>query len=340
MAQEVDASPLGEEWKGYVFRITGGNDKQGFPMKQGVLTNLRVRLLLSKGHSCYRPRRDGERRRKSVHGCIVDQNLSVLSLVIVKKGEGEIPGLTDKTIARRLGPKRASKIRKLFNLSKEDDVRKYVIRRPVGTPKEGNFSTFVNNFCDLHFTGKKQRERAPKIQRLITPQVLQRKRHRLALKRQRAVKRREEAAAYRKLLSQRNREKKMERRSRRSTSRSSISIGKIAEEAKKIVGKVADSKAKQLEKAPKKLAAGKAEVKLASKAPERPTATKGGVKPVAGKGGAKTAPAKATPTKPVATAAAKEIGKGKKPEKKTEKPVSKAKEQPKAEKPKKEKKKK
>ncbi|KHJ43870.1 ribosomal protein S6e [Trichuris suis] len=324
MAQEVDASPLGEEWKGYVFRITGGNDKQGFPMKQGVLTNLRVRLLLSKGHSCYRPRRDGERRRKSVHGCIVDQNLSVLSLVIVKKGEGEIPGLTDKTIARRLGPKRASKIRKLFNLSKEDDVRKYVIRRPVGTPKEG----------------KKQRERAPKIQRLITPQVLQRKRHRLALKRQRAVKRREEAAAYRKLLSQRNREKKMERRSRRSTSRSSISIGKTAEEAKKIVGKVADSKAKQLEKAPKKLAAGKAEVKLASKAPERPTATKGGVKPVAGKGGAKTAPAKATPTKPVATAAAKEIGKGKKPEKKTEKPVSKAKEQPKAEKPKKEKKKK
>ncbi|CDW59121.1 40S ribosomal protein S6 [Trichuris trichiura] len=189
IAQEVDASPLGEEWKGYVFRITGGNDKQGFPMKQGVLTNLRVRLLLSKGHSCYRPRRDGERRRKSVHGCIVDQNLSVLSLVIVKKGEGEIPGLTDKTIARRLGPKRASKIRKLFNLSKEDDVRKYVIRRPVGTPKDG----------------KKQRERAPKIQRLITPQVLQRKRHRLALKRQRAIKRREEAAAYRKLLSQRNR---------------------------------------------------------------------------------------------------------------------------------------
>lgn len=47
----------------------------------------RVRLLLSKGHSCYRPRRDGERKRKSVRGCIVDSNLSVLALVIVKKGE-------------------------------------------------------------------------------------------------------------------------------------------------------------------------------------------------------------------------------------------------------------
>jgi ribosomal protein S6E (S10) len=40
-------------------------------MKQGVLTPQRVRLLLSKGQSCYRERRDGERKRKSVRGCIV-----------------------------------------------------------------------------------------------------------------------------------------------------------------------------------------------------------------------------------------------------------------------------
>merc|ERR1712002_1317502 len=59
MAQEISGDCLGDEWKGYVFRISGGNDKQGFPMKQGVMTNGRVRLLLSKGHSCYRPRRTG-----------------------------------------------------------------------------------------------------------------------------------------------------------------------------------------------------------------------------------------------------------------------------------------
>ena len=87
MATEVAADALGEEWKGYVVRISGGNDQQGFPMKQGVLTHGRVHLLLSKGHSCYRPRRTGERKRKSVRGCIVDANLSVLNLVIVKKGE-------------------------------------------------------------------------------------------------------------------------------------------------------------------------------------------------------------------------------------------------------------
>ncbi|XP_023019029.1 ribosomal protein S6 [Leptinotarsa decemlineata] len=210
MGQEVEADLLGDEWKGYVLKISGGNDKQGFPMKQGVLTNGRVRLLLSKGHSCYRPRRTGERKRKSVRGCIVDGNLSVLALVVVRKGEQEIPGLTDTTIPRRLGPKRASRIRKLFNLSKEDDVRQYVVKRPL-EPKEGK---------------TKVRTKAPKIQRLITPVVLQRKRHRLALKKKRCLKRKEQEDAYAKLLAQRKKESKARReiaKRRRSSMRDSKS---------------------------------------------------------------------------------------------------------------------
>ena len=198
MGMEVDALTLGEEWKGYVLRITGGNDKQGFPMKQGVLTTGRVRLLLGKGHSCYRQRRTGERKRKSVRGCIVDGNLSVLSLTVVKKGDAEIPGLTDSTVPRRLGPKRASKIRKLFNLTKDDDVRQYVIKRPL-VVKEG----------------KKPKHKAPKIQRLITPIVLQRKRHRVAVKRRRAEKNRQAAAEYAKILAQRQKEEREAKEMRR-----------------------------------------------------------------------------------------------------------------------------
>jgi hypothetical protein len=49
MAQEVQGDSLGDEFKGYIFKITGGNDKQGFPMMQGVLVQGRVRLLLRKG---------------------------------------------------------------------------------------------------------------------------------------------------------------------------------------------------------------------------------------------------------------------------------------------------
>merc|ERR1719464_1246316 len=172
-------------------------------MKQGILTNQRVRLLLNKGHTCYRPRRDGERKRKSVRGCIVDGNLAVLNLAIVKKGEGEIPGLTDNTIPRRLGPKHASKIRKLFNLTKDDNVCQYVIKRPLPAKE-----------------GKKPQFKAPKVQRLVTPIMLQRKRQRLAVKRKRAEKNRQAAAEYAKILAQRQKEAKEAKEMRRKRSAS------------------------------------------------------------------------------------------------------------------------
>jgi len=156
MGAELAADHLGEEWKGYVVKITGGNDKQGFPMKQGVLKPGRVRLLFKKGMSCYRERRGGMRKRKSVRGCIVGHDLAILNLVIIKEGDAPIPGLTDSEGSRRLGPKRASKIRKMFGLEKADDVKKFVVRRTV---KEGNKKT-----------------KAPKIQRLVTNARLQRKR--------------------------------------------------------------------------------------------------------------------------------------------------------------------
>ena len=66
------------------------------------------------------------------------------------------------------GPKRASKIRKLFNLGKEDDVRKY-----------------VNTYRRKIVKGDKTHSKAPKIQRLVTPLTLQRKRRRRAIKRER-----------------------------------------------------------------------------------------------------------------------------------------------------------
>jgi len=158
MGQEVDGDILGDEFKGYIFKITGGNDKDGFSMKQGVLVQGRVRLLMAKGAKCYRPRRAGERKRKSVRGCIVGPDLSVIALAIVKTGEQAIAGLTDTKVPKRLGPKRATRIRKLFALKKEDDVRRFVIRRKI--EKEG----------------KPIRYKAPKIQRLVTDARLRRKR--------------------------------------------------------------------------------------------------------------------------------------------------------------------
>lgn len=202
IGQEVDGESVGDEFKGYVFKIAGGNDKQGFPMKQGVLLPTRVKLLLAKGTSCYRPRRNGERKRKSVRGAIVGPDLAVLALIITKKGEQEIEGVTNDTVPKRLGPKRANNIRKFFGLTKEDDVRDYVIRREVTK-------------------GEKTYTKAPKIQRLVTPQRLQRKRQQKALKIKNAQAQREAAADYAQLLAKRLTERKAEKaevRKRRASS--------------------------------------------------------------------------------------------------------------------------
>jgi len=138
----------------------------------------------------YRPRRTGERKRKSCRGCICGADLSVIALRVLEKGDAEVEGLTDAERPRRLGPKRAAHIRKAFVLRKTDDVRKYVVRRQVGE-KDGK--TFY---------------KATNIQRLITEKRVRRK---VLNKRNRvdAWKSTKEAhVAYEKLLSKYLKEKK------------------------------------------------------------------------------------------------------------------------------------
>merc|ERR1712008_368370 len=125
-------------------------------------------------------------------------------------GEKTIEGLTDSSAPRRLGPKRANKIHSLFNLTKDDDVRKYVIART--------------------FTSKKGKEvrKAPKIQRLVTPLTLQRKRARKAEKLNSVLRNKEEAAAYKKVVAQRLAEQREARRSLISKRRSTRKSQKMA----------------------------------------------------------------------------------------------------------------
>ncbi|KAG2392970.1 hypothetical protein C9374_009547 [Naegleria lovaniensis] len=190
MSEEVEGDNLGPEYKGYVFRIVGGQDKSGFAMKQGVLANTRVRLLLDRGSLGFQKwrGRDGERRRKSVRGCIVGPDLSVLCLTVVKKGDAELPGITDTVKPRTHGPKRASKIRKLFNLTKADDVRKYVIKRERKVAKN------------------KKVLKGVKIQRLVTPDRIRRKAKEIKRSIKRVAASKAEKKAYAKLLSKRKAE--------------------------------------------------------------------------------------------------------------------------------------
>eukprot|EP00267_Zea_mays_P027732 XP_008656903.2 40S ribosomal protein S6 [Zea mays] len=130
-------------------------------------------------------------------------------------GENDLPGLTDTEKPRMRGPKRASKIRKLFNLAKDDDVRKYV-------------NTYRKTFTTKN--GKKV-SKAPKIQRLVTPLTLQRKRARIADKKKRIAKKKSEAAEYQKLLAQRLKEQRDRRSESLAKRRSKLSAAAKASAA-------------------------------------------------------------------------------------------------------------
>merc|ERR1719321_1484499 len=163
LSTEIDGQILGTEMRGYLFKISGGNDKQGFGMKQGVLTHSRVRLLMSPGDSCFSGRgRQGKRQRKSVRGCIVSPDIASLNLTMIKQGEKPILGLTDREIPLSRGPRRSSKVCKLFHLmNAKDDIISYS-------------KTFGLRIPDNSRSDKRKKTFRRKISRLLTPLKLQR----------------------------------------------------------------------------------------------------------------------------------------------------------------------
>jgi small subunit ribosomal protein S6e len=191
MGNEINGEHLGDDYKGYIFRITGGNDKQGFTMKQGILVNGRSRILFRKQGTTFRPRRAGERKRKSVRGCITGPDLSVIALRIVKKGDKDIAGCNDVDRPNRLGRKRANRIRAAFALDKKlDNPCKYVVHRQVTQKSDKTYW------------------KAPHIQRMVTEKRVRRK---MSLKRNKinAVKASCDAAkSYEKLLKEYSAEKR------------------------------------------------------------------------------------------------------------------------------------
>jgi len=253
ISDEVVADSLGDEFKGYVFKITGGFDKEGFAMKQGVLLNHRTRLLLDGSSGHFVPRRDGERRRRSVRGCIAGPDLSLINLVITKRGPNDIPKLTDKASDKpsTRGPKRANHIRAVWGLSKGEDVRKFVVRRKIAGKN-----------------GKPDFFKSPKIQRLITPESRSRKRRALNLKKKRFEKKTTEATEYQKLIAQRRAAHRASLLSKKRESKSERKSTKVeATDATKTGEKAAKTKVAKVAKAtPAKTGTPKATTKTVAKA--------------------------------------------------------------------------
>ena len=81
----IDGSVVG--MPGYKLQITGGTDRDGFPMRPDVHGGARVRVLLSKGPG-FHPRERGERRRKTVRGNVITDDVVQVNTKIIAWPEG------------------------------------------------------------------------------------------------------------------------------------------------------------------------------------------------------------------------------------------------------------
>jgi len=179
IGNEFDGDIISDLFKGYIFKITGGFDNDGFNMKNGVLTQDRKRLLFTKGVNGFRFHkgwhRTGVRVRKLVRGCIVSADIKMLNIKIVKVGDNEVKGLTDKesTAPRRLAPKKATNILKEFGL-----LDTYNKKKATGEERK-TIRFMITKFAHKREVTTKNGKtfvKRPKIQRLVTPERLRRKR--------------------------------------------------------------------------------------------------------------------------------------------------------------------
>ncbi|MHA2393404.1 MAG: S6e family ribosomal protein [Promethearchaeota archaeon] len=74
----------------YEFEITGGSDSSGFPMRKDVHGPVKKKILVSKRGIGYKPKRVGEKRRKTVRGNEVTTDMTLINLKVIKYGEAEL----------------------------------------------------------------------------------------------------------------------------------------------------------------------------------------------------------------------------------------------------------
>ena len=84
IGDEVDLGEIGLE--GYKGVIRGGSDKSGFPMKPSLQGTIRKRIILEKGVGIRKPQK-GLRKKKTVRGNVVAEDIAQLNIVITKHGQ-------------------------------------------------------------------------------------------------------------------------------------------------------------------------------------------------------------------------------------------------------------
>jgi small subunit ribosomal protein S6e len=101
LGETIDGSVIGQG--GHKLRITGGCDKDGFPMRPDIHGGVRTNTILSGGVG-FHPKREGERRRKTIRGNVITEEIAQINMTIMEKPQKKTEK-AEKTETAKEAPK-------------------------------------------------------------------------------------------------------------------------------------------------------------------------------------------------------------------------------------------
>lgn len=104
---------------GYNLKITGGTDKDGFPMHPSVRGPGRKRLLLT-SPPAFHPKIKGQRKRKTVRGNIISEDIAQINAKVIKKGEKSLEELVPQ---KKKQPEEKPKVEEKPKEVKKEEVK-------------------------------------------------------------------------------------------------------------------------------------------------------------------------------------------------------------------------
>ena len=123
IGEKFDGSMIG--LNGDVLQVTGGSDKDGFPMRRDLPGTARKRALLVGGVGC-KPKGKGIRKIKTIRGNRIGEDISQINVKIVEKGK--------EGVEKLLGLEK--KEEKKEGEAKKEEEAKPEPKKEAETPKE------------------------------------------------------------------------------------------------------------------------------------------------------------------------------------------------------------
>jgi small subunit ribosomal protein S6e len=90
ISEEIEGGPIG--FPGYIFKITGGSDKDGFPMRSNLEGPIRKRILTTSSQG-FRIKEKGLKKRKLVRGNAISDDIYQVNMRIVEMGKKKLEDL-------------------------------------------------------------------------------------------------------------------------------------------------------------------------------------------------------------------------------------------------------